>query len=245
MIKIENCAFDETLLYDLENLVWVRVEDAEEGEVEGRSRGRGDGNDGSTTGGRALRARIGITSILAYVAGRLTSVRIRPEGTEVEKGKSVASIESLKYFGVVRSPARGRIVEVNRLIASKPKVVNDHPYTDGWIALLEVYDSKDLDLLEPIDECRDRLAEKIKAMHVRCFSAFPDHEMVEIGVECAAVIPKLDELIARIEKREVVHIVSDDPTADIEIVRWSEERGHELLEIRREDPLIHMIVRKV
>ncbi|MEM0445873.1 MAG: hypothetical protein QW572_04225 [Candidatus Nitrosocaldus sp.] len=252
MIKIENCAFDDTLLYDLENLVWVRVEDGKEGRrrVVGGKGVEGEGSYGSSssaTGGGTLKVRLGITSILAYVAGRLTSVRIRPEGTEVEKGKSIASIESLKYFGVVRSPLKGKIVEINRLVASKPKVVNDHPYTDGWIALLEVNDhnSKDLNLLEPIDKCGDKLAEKIREMHVRCFSAFPDHEMVEIGVECAAVIPKLDELIARVERGDVVHVVSDDPTADIEIVRWSEERGQQLLEIRREDPLIHMLVRKV
>ncbi len=241
MIRIDNCEFDDTLLYDLENLVWARVEDPAGMRGWG---GREEGNESSITGGRVLRVRLGITSILAYVAGRLTSVRVKPEGTEVDKGKSIASIESLRYFGVVRSPVRGRIVEMNKLVADKPKIVNDHPYGDGWIAVLEVHDARDLDLLEPIERCKDKLAEKIREMHVRCFSAFPDHEMVEIGVECAAVIPKLDELIARIEKGEVVHIVSDDPTADIEIVRWSEERGHELLEIRREEPLIHMLVRK-
>ncbi|MCS6767614.1 MAG: sulfurtransferase TusA family protein [Candidatus Nitrosocaldus sp.] len=238
MIKVENCAFDEALLYDLENLVWVRVEGG--GAEGGRFRGAQDVYG-------TLRIRIGITSILAYVAGRLTSVRIRAEGTEVERGKSIASIESPKYFGVVRSPARGRIVQVNRLLQDRPKIANDDPYGDGWIALMDVDSSSagDLGMLEPLDRCRDRLAERIREMHVRCFSAFPDHEMFEIGVECAAVIPKLDELVSRIERGEVVHVVSDDPTADIEIVRWSEERGHELLEIRREDPLIHMIVRKV
>ncbi len=244
MIKIENCAFDDTLLYDLENLVWVRVEDSKGGRGMVESRGIDERSDESVVG-ETPKVRLGITSILAYVAGRLTSVKIRPEGTEIEKGKSIASIESLKYFGVVRSPINGKIVGINRLAVSKPKVVNDHPYTDGWIALLEVHDSKDLSILEPIERCRDKLAEKIREMHVRCFSAFPDHEMVEIGVECAAVIPKLDELIARVERGDVIHIVSDDPTADIEIVRWSEERGQELLEIRREDPLIHMLVRRI
>lgn len=240
MGRIENCEFDDTLLYDTENLVWLKVE-YPSSIPSSQWKGREEGD--SITGRKTL-VKIGITSILAYIAGRLTSVKIRPEGTEVEKGKSIASIESLRYFGVVRSPVRGSVVKINKLVVGKPKIVNDNPYGDGWIAVLEVSDTKDLDQLEPLEKCKHKLAEKIRDMHVRCFSAFPDHEMVEIGVECAAVIPKLDELIARIEKGEVVHIVSDDPTADIEIVRWSEERGHELLEIRREEQLIHMLVRK-
>ncbi|MEM4175898.1 MAG: hypothetical protein QXT56_06660, partial [Candidatus Nitrosocaldus sp.] len=129
MIRIDNCEFDDTLLYDLENLVWARVEDPAGMRGWG---GREEGNESSITGGRVLRVRLGITSILAYVAGRLTSVRVKPEGTEVDKGKSIASIESLRYFGVVRSPVRGRIVEMNKLVADKPKIVNDHPYGDGW-----------------------------------------------------------------------------------------------------------------
>jgi TusA-related sulfurtransferase len=54
----------------------------------------------------------------------------------------------------------------------------------------------------------------------------------------------LNELVSKIEKGEVIHIVSDDPTSDIEMIRWSEEKGQELLEIRKEDSLIHFIVRK-
>jgi TusA-related sulfurtransferase len=44
---------------------------------------------------------------------------------------------------------------------------------------------------------------------------------------------------------EVVHLVSDDPTADLEMIRWSEENGQSLLEMRREDNLYHFIVKKV
>jgi TusA-related sulfurtransferase len=82
-------------------------------------------------------------------------------------------------------------------------------------------------------------------MHVRCFVAFPDHEMFEIGVECAATLTKLDQLLTEIQMGEVVHLVSDDSTADLEMIRWSEENGQSLLEMRREDNLYHFIVKKV
>jgi glycine cleavage system H protein len=55
----------------------------------------------------------------------------------------------------------------------------------------------------------------------------------------------LNELMGLCSLSEVVHVVSDDPTADIEMVRWSEETGQELLESRKEGKLMHFIVRKV
>jgi TusA-related sulfurtransferase len=68
--------------------------------------------------------------------------------------------------------------------------------------------------------------------------------MFEIGVECSATLAKLDELLAKISTGEVIHLVSDDPTADLEMIRWSEDKGQSLLEIKREANLFHFIVRK-
>ncbi|MDW0316232.1 MAG: sulfurtransferase TusA family protein, partial [Nitrososphaeraceae archaeon] len=76
------------------------------------------------------------------------------------------------------------------------------------------------------------------------FVAFPDHEMFEIGVECSATLAKLDELLKKTPPGEVIHLVSDDPTADIEMLRWSEDKGQSLLETRKEGNLFHFIVKK-
>jgi len=54
---------------------------------------------------------------------------------------------------------------------------------------------------------------------VHCFAGFPDYEMYEIGVECSAVLVMLNDFLATSEKGIVVHIVSDDTTADIEMER--------------------------
>ena len=69
--------------------------------------------------------------------------------------------------------------------------------------------------------------------------------MWEIGVECAAVLVRLNELIERCALNDVIHVVSDDPTADIEMERWSDETGQLVLESRKEGKLIHFIVKKV
>ncbi len=218
-MKIDNCSFPEDLLYDTDNFVWIR-------------------NDKEKT------VTIGITVIMASIAGKLSSIKIKPVGTKLEKDKSCGVLESIKYFGVVRTPISGTIVQVNHSLIDKPKLANDFPYTEGWFVKIEPSDRGDLKALETIENCRDKMSVAIKKLKVRCFAAFPDHEMFEIGVECSATLAKLDEFIMKIPTGEVIHLVSDDPTSDLEMLRWSEERGQSLLEMRNEGNLFHFIVKK-
>jgi len=220
-MDINHCIFPESLLYDAENFVWAKVNTSKV-------------------------ITIGITTILTSIAGKLSYIKLKKPGTEIIKGRSIGTIESVKYFGVIRSPISGRIVEVNDFVISEPKLVNDFPYTHGWITKIEGSNIRDdLNGLEEIENCHNRIRSLIRELHVRCFAAFPDHEMFEIGVECAATLTKLDQLLTEIQMGEVVHLVSDDSTADLEMIRWSEENGQSLLEMRREDNLYHFIVKKV
>jgi glycine cleavage system H lipoate-binding protein/TusA-related sulfurtransferase len=218
-MKIGNCSFPEDLLYDAENFIWV------------------SNKEKSVT--------IGITAIMASIAGRLSSIKLKPVGTKLEKGKSCGTLDSAKYFGVVRTPVSGIIVQVNKSLMNKPKLANDFPYAEGWFVKIELSDMEDLKALETIENCHDKMSIAIQKLRVRCFAAFPDHEMFEIGVECSATLAKLDELIEKIPAGEVIHLVSDDPTADLEMSRWSEERGQSLLEIKNEGNLLHFIVKKM
>ena len=218
-MKIDNCSFPEDLLYDTENFVWM--------------------------GNKEKTVTIGITTIMTSIAGKLSRIKLKPVGTKLEKGMSCGSLESAKYFGVVRTPISGTIVQVNKSLMDKPKLANNSPYTEGWFVKIEPSDMGDMRTLETIENCHDKMSLAIQKLRVRCFAAFPDHEMFEIGVECSATLAKLDELIEKIPAGEVIHLVSDDPTADLEMLRWSEERGQSLLEMRNEGNLFHFIVKKV
>jgi glycine cleavage system H protein len=220
-MRIDNCSFPENLLYDTENLVWIS------NNVEKET------------------VTLGITTIMASIAGKLFSIKLKPVGTKVEKGKSCGVLESSKYFGVVRTAISGTIVDVNKSLMDNPKLANDFPYTEGWFVKIEPSNITDLKALETIEDCQDKMSLAIQKLRVRCFVAFPDHEMFEIGVECSATLAKLDELIEKIPTGEVIHLVSDDPTADIEMSRWSEEKGQSLLETRKEGNLFHFIVKKI
>jgi glycine cleavage system H protein len=221
LMKVDSCIFPEDLLYDIENFVWADV--------------------------KATKVvTIGITMLLSSISGRLSIIKLKDVGTEIEKGKVLATIESNKYFGVVRAPFSGRIIEVNEFIRQKPKLVNDFPYSYGWFVKMEPLSiDKYLVNLQPIEDCHDKVKVLIKDLHIQCFVAYPDYEMYEIGVECAATLTKLDELISKIEIGEVIHLVSDDKTADLEMIRWSQESGQSILETRPEENLLHFIVKKI
>ena len=228
-MRISHCDFPEGILYDLDNLVWIKRNDDDHYVV-----------------------TLGVTPILISLAGKLTKIKLKEIGTIIEKSKSVGSIESLRYFGMVRCPIKGEIVEVNNTLTDNPKTVNDFPYNEGWFVKIKIQNSDSSidselknDCLKFIDECHDEIKKIMEKLHVRCFSAFPDYEMFEIGVECAATLTKLDELIGKINMGNVVHVVSDDTSADLEMIRWSEERGQDLLESRKEANLFHFIVKKI
>jgi glycine cleavage system H lipoate-binding protein/TusA-related sulfurtransferase len=228
-MRICHCEFPEGILYDLDNFVWIK---------------RSDDDHHLVT--------LGVTPILISLAGKLTKIKLKEIGTIIEKSKSVASIESLRYFGMVRCPVNGKIMEVNNTLTDNPKTVNDFPYDEGWFVKIQIQNSDSSidselnnDCLKFIDECHGEIKKIMEKLHVRCFSAFPDYEMFEIGVECAATLTKLDELIGKINMGNVVHVVSDDTSADLEMIRWSEERGQDLLESRKEENLFHFIVKKI
>ena len=219
-VRIDSCEFPDDLLYERDGLVWVRREDS------------GD-------------LVMGITSMHAALAGRLTKVRARPVGGEFAAGRSIGFVESGRYFGPVRTPVRGILLAVNESVLATPKALSERPYTEGWFARLRPLEwQADRQALVPATEARDFLAAQLVSLHVHCFAAFPDYELFEIGTECSAVLAKLDDTLAHAAEGEVVHLVSDDWTAPLEMVNWSQRTGYPILEDRKEGQLYHFLVRK-
>lgn len=219
-MRIDSCEFPDDLLYDRDGLVWLRPE---------------------STGEMVL----GVTSVHAALAGRLLNLEGRPVGVDYDSGKTIGILESGRYFGPIRTPVAGTLVAVNQRVLGTPKVLSESPYGDGWFARLRPRDwDRDRRLVASATESRDRIAAQIAALHVHCFSAFPDYELFEIGTECSAVLAKLDETMAHAGEEEVVHLVSDDWTAPAEMANWSQRTGYPVIEQRKEGNLHHFLVRK-
>ena len=59
--------------------------------------------------------------------------------------------------------------------------------------------------------------------------------MFELGTECSATLAKLDEFMEKnMRIGHVIRLVSDDPTADLELLRWADQNKQEIVEIVQE-----------
>ncbi len=93
------------------------------------------------------RIRVGITDLGQKLAQQLMFVRAKPKGTAIEQGKAVANIESQKWVGAVESPVTGTVDEVNAKLRATPKLINDDPYGEGWIAILKPTKPEEMEAL--------------------------------------------------------------------------------------------------
>jgi len=180
------------------------------------------------------------------MAGRLTSIRAKPVGVAYGRGQTIATLESERYFGPVRTPVAGVLVAVNEAALKKPKIVSNQPYGEGWLGQIRPDRPEEVrEALQPVQAIAANLEAQIASLRVHCYAALPDYELFEIGTECAAVLVKLNELLARIEAGDVVHLVSDDWTAPVEMQNWSSMTGQPIIETRKEGNLYHFLIRKV
>jgi glycine cleavage system H protein len=220
-VEVEGCPLPEDRLYDLENDVWWAAEPG-----------------GST-------ARLGLLGTLTAFAGPFTSLAYRPVEGVVARGRSVATVESLRFTGAIRLPVDAEVLERNPAVVERPRLVNDAPYTEGWIVRVRPVDSAEVpQRLESADRIAARLAERIRTQRIRCWPATPDVELYEIGLECSAVLTMLNEELEARPAGAHVLLVTDDPTSPIEMVRWSDQTGHALRMHRREGNLHQFLVRK-
>jgi glycine cleavage system H protein len=91
------------------------------------------------------RARIGITEYAQDALGDIVFVQIPEIGAAVERGSTVSEVESTKSVSDIYAPVTGSIVEVNTELADAPERLNEDPYGEGWIFVIEVSDPAELD----------------------------------------------------------------------------------------------------
>ena len=94
-------------------------------------------------------ATVGITYFAQDQLGAIVGVGLPDEGIDVEKGSELADLDSMKTADQIFAPISGRIVRVNTALDAQPELLNDDPYGDGWIAVIELADKSQLaDLMD-------------------------------------------------------------------------------------------------
>ena len=91
--------------------------------------------------------RVGITDYAQDALGDVVFVQVPEVGTAVEAGATFGEVESTKSVSDIYAPVAGTVVEVNAELADAPKRLNEDPYGEGWICVIEPDDAGQLDEL--------------------------------------------------------------------------------------------------
>lgn len=84
--------------------------------------------------------RVGITDYAQDALGDVVYVDLPEVGAQVSAGSPFGEVESTKSVSDVFSPISGVITERNLLIEDRPELVNEQPYGDGWLVVVEPED---------------------------------------------------------------------------------------------------------
>jgi glycine cleavage system H protein len=93
------------------------------------------------------RARVGITDFAQDALGDVVFVQPPETGATVSAASSVAEVESTKSVSDIYAPVSGTVVEVNGALESTPELLNQDPYGDGWIFVIDMSDAAQVDAL--------------------------------------------------------------------------------------------------
>ena len=74
-------------------------------------------------------------------------VQVPEVGTRVAAGDSFSEVESTKSVSDIYAPVAGTIADVNQELADAPQRVNEDPYGEGWLVVIDPDDAGQLDQL--------------------------------------------------------------------------------------------------
>ena len=97
-------------------------------------------------------ATVGITDHAQEELGDIVYVELPKPGAQVEKGKTLGSVESVKAVSEIYSPVSGEVVEANDKLAEAPEKINQDPHGEAWLVKIRVSAPGDAtDLLSAAD----------------------------------------------------------------------------------------------
>ena len=108
------------------------------------------------------KAKIGLTDYSQSQLGDLVYLDLPLPGTSVKQFERIGEIEAVKAVSDLFSPASGKVLKVNQAVVDAPNIVNDDPYGEGWLVMLELDNTGELEVLMTSREY-DALVERLAA----------------------------------------------------------------------------------
>lgn len=106
------------------------------------------------------RAFIGITDYAQNELGDITYLELPGVGDTVEAGQPFGIIESVKADEELFAPVSGTIAAVNQNAIDHPEIINNGPYGDGWLIVVEMSNPDELKTLMNAKQYRSMLEQE-------------------------------------------------------------------------------------
>lgn len=105
------------------------------------------------------RVRVGITQFAAERLSDVVFIELPAQGAKVKQEEAFGVVESVKAVSDLYAPISGTVVEVNPALGDHPELVNQDPYGEGWMLLIEPAESGELQRLLSADDYRRLIGE--------------------------------------------------------------------------------------
>jgi len=109
LVKVDGFEVPEGLHYSKEWL-WVKIENG--------------------------KARLGITDYAQKQLREIVFVELPSAGGTMKANEPFGSVESVKAVSDLVSPLSGTIEQTNQEVTSKPELLNEDPYGNGWLLVI-------------------------------------------------------------------------------------------------------------
>lgn len=94
--------------------------------------------------------RIGITDYAQDALGDIVFVELPAVGTHLTSDETFGEVESTKSVSDIFAPVSGTVTQVNEALEDAPEIINQDPYGEGWICIVQLADETQLNsLLSP------------------------------------------------------------------------------------------------
>jgi glycine cleavage system H protein len=83
---------------------------------------------------------VGVSDFFQQQNGDVAFAEVKEAGTAVTANDDFANIETIKVDVELPSPVSGTIIAVNERLEMEAEIINQEPYGDGWLAIIEATD---------------------------------------------------------------------------------------------------------
>ena len=107
-------------------------------------------------------ATVGISHFAQDALGDIVFIDMPKLGAVVKAGQQIGEVESTKTTSTIYTPVSGTIAKINGDLKDHPELVNSDPYGKGWMVVIDLSGTGDVDKLMTAAEYEAFLASQKK-----------------------------------------------------------------------------------